>query len=137
MGIKDSVSAAVSVVKQVHDAKLQAELYARIIDLQNECFELQQSRDDAIRKATELEGRIKSRSKIRLHGEAYMLTDELGERPICPHCFEKSNHVVRLTGHSHSGSSECTICKTWFGGVHPPRPLPRIPSPEGIGTSEW
>lgn len=134
MSVLDAVKGMGELVKQVHDAELKAGLQQQVIDIQNECLALQEklstlrTENDALRaESSSLRARADIRGKIKHKDGHYIINDDMGERPICPACFEIGSNILPLTQCGH-GAGRCPSCKAVYQKVFDYAP-PRSPEP--------
>jgi hypothetical protein len=96
-------------------------LTEKILDFQKDCGELQdknaklRGENEELKRETEaLKKREDIRGKIRFVGDAYLLTDELGQRAICPACFEQKGVPIPLGVTDLAMVGSCPACKATY-----------------------
>ena len=125
MGIGDKIKGIGELVVQVHDADLKVELQQRILDLQSDCFTLQERNSEVLARNTELREALDAASKradvrkciVMMAESAYVFKDELGRRVICSACFESKGVTIPLTYHlAQVIDGICPSCKAKYPG---------------------
>jgi len=121
MGLYDAAKSALELAKQVRDAKIQAELVQKIIELQqitldqNEELRVLRSKVESLQHQIESKAhREEVRKQLYVAASAYW-RDGDDPNAYCIRCFEaQGDLVVLIQHHLNRAHSICPVCKTMY-----------------------
>ncbi len=131
MGISDKIKGIGELVVQVHDADLKIALQQRILDLQGDCFELQEKNASLLEENGNLKNEIHEfigkkdlLSQLKFERNVYWKLDI----PYCPACFGNNGKLIPLSQYSPTETTgDCPSCKYEYAHVFGDEPTQRGP----------
>lgn len=92
------------------------ELTKRIVDLQNQVFDVQQERLELAKELADLKAQLDLRQKMHMRGPDNYYFAEGDDVPFCPVCWERDHNAIHLSPsyespYTGSITRTCRVCR--------------------------
>lgn len=132
MGLSEKLKSIGELVVKIHDGELKSDLQQRILDLQGDCFTLQEKNAALL----EENGKFKSNLQNIEHREQILADVTLArnvywkdDNPYCVACAQRDGQLIPLGRRgTHSNTAICPACKADYLNVFGDDPPPEAPS---------